>query len=245
MKIMKPDFMKLPIVRITEETSDTKTFQLDRRDYPDFSFLPGQFVIVRAELFHPAKNRSTPVNRAFSLSSSPLARDYIEFTAKRYPDGRMTPWLCDQAAAGDILVVKGPSGEFVFREGETEEIVLVAGGIGAAPYRSMIRYVLARDLPIRIRLLYSARTPGDFAFKEEFDDLSRKDSRLECLYTVTREHAGWTGKVGRVDETLLRNFLPNASPLFYLCGPDTMIDTLSGILKSLGVPDDRIRFERW
>ncbi|MBI4715589.1 MAG: hypothetical protein HY760_06610 [Nitrospirae bacterium] len=237
--------MKLPIVRITEETPDTKTFQLDLSGYPDFLFLPGQFVIVRAELFHPAKNRVTPLNRAFSLSSSPLERGYIEFTAKRYQDGRMTPWLCDSVEAGELLAVKGPSGEFTFREGETDEIVLVAGGIGVAPYRSIIRYILARDLPVKIRLLYSARTPNDFAFKDEFDDLARKDSRFECLYTVTREHAGWTGRVGRVDESLLRDFLSNPRTLFYLCGPDRMIDALSGTLKSLGAAEDRIRFERW
>ncbi|MBI4716110.1 MAG: oxidoreductase, partial [Nitrospirae bacterium] len=62
------------------------------------------------------------------------------------------------------------------------------------------------------------------------------------LNTVTREHAGWTGRVGRLDESLLRDFLSNSRTLFYLCGPDRMIDALSGTLKSLGAAEDRIRF---
>lgn len=237
--------MQLPVSKITVETPDTKTFRLDLGPHKPFFFLPGQFIIVTAELWNPRRNRTAPVNRAFSISSSPLEKDYLEITAKKYQDGRMTPWFHDSVQVGQVLSVKGPDGKFVFREGETDELVLIAGGIGIAPYRSIIRYILTQRLPVGIRLIYSARTPKDFAYKAEFDDKTAKHPNFQCLYTVTREQKGWTGRVGRVDEAFLQGYLGNPKALFYLCGPDRMIRDLTETLKKMGVAGQAIRSERW
>lgn len=237
--------MQLPVSLITVETPDTKTVRLGLGPNNPFPFLPGQFIIITAELWNPRRNRMVPVNRAFSISSSPTEVDYLEITAKKYQDGRMTPWLHDTVQVGQVLSVKGPDGEFVFREGESDELVLIAGGIGIAPYRSIIRYILTRRLPVQIRLIYSARTPEDFAYKAEFDDKTAKHPNFRCLYTVTREHKGWNGRVGRVDEALLRNYAGNPKALYYLCGPDRMISDLTETLKKLGVAREAIRSERW
>jgi ferredoxin-NADP reductase len=245
MPAMDQKVMKLSVSKITVETPDTKTFRFDLGSYKPFPFLPGQFIIVTAELFNPKRNKVAPVNRAFSISSSPLEEDYLEITVKKYQDGRMTPWLHDSVVVGQAFDVKGPDGKFVFREGETDELVLIAGGIGIAPYRSIIRYILARGLPVRIRLIYSARTPADFAYQSEFDGLVKKHPNFECLYTVTREHEGWTGRTGRVDATLLQNYLGNPKALYYICGPDQMIKELTETLRKIGVADEAIRSERW
>ena len=237
--------MQLPVSLITVETPDTKTLRLDLGHNKPFSFLPGQFIIITAELFNPKRNKVAPVNRAFSISSSPLEKDYLEITAKKYQDGRMTPWLHDAVQVGLVLSVKGPDGKFVFYEGESDELVLIAGGIGIAPYRSIIRTILARGLPVRIRLIYSARTPVDFAYKAEFDDKTAKHPNFQCLYTVTREHEGWNGRVGRMDEAILQDYLGNPKALYYLCGPNRMIQELTETLKKMGVEGSAIRSERW
>jgi ferredoxin-NADP reductase len=241
----KKEMMDLPVIGITDETPDTKTFRLGLGSGSSIPFQPGQFIIVRADIWNPKKNRPTALNRAFSISSSPLEKEFIEFTVKKYQDGRMTPWLHEEIRAGHILSVKGPSGSFVFQEGVSDEIVLIAGGIGVAPYRSMIRYILHGRLPVAVRLIYSARTPHDFAYKTEFDTLSAQHGRFQCLYTVTREHVEWTGRVGRVDAALLREYQGNTAAVFYLCGPDEMIDRLRINLETLGIPQDRIRSEKW
>ena len=238
--------MKLAVSEIRQETPEIKSFRFDLGSNKPFPFRPGQFIIITAEIWNPKRNRIGPANRAFSLSSSPTEKEYIEIAAKRYLDGRLTPWLHDTVKTGDILNVKGPEGQFVFTEGESDGIVLIAGGIGIAPYRSMIRYILVKELPVRIELLYSARTPADFAFKKEFDKAMKQHPNLHCVYTITRpDQTPWAGRVGRFDETFFRDHLGPVGTLYYLCGPDRMIKEQAQILTALGVPYPMIRSERW
>ncbi|MBI3596987.1 MAG: hypothetical protein HY203_07545 [Nitrospirae bacterium] len=238
--------MNLVISEIRQETPEIKSFRFDLGSNKPFPFRPGQFVIITAEVWNPKRNRMGTANRAFSLSSSPTEEDFIEIAAKRYPEGRLTPWLHDTVKVGDILNVKGPEGNFVFTESESDELVLIAGGIGIAPYRSMIRYILAKGLPVRVTLLYSARTPADFAFKPEFDAAMDHFSNFHCIYTVTRpDPTPWTGRVGRFDEAFLRDHLGPVGTLYYLCGPDRMIKDCAQTLTALGVSYPLIRSERW
>lgn len=243
--------MHLPVSEIREETPDVKTFRLDVSSYGPFSFLPGQFVILTTKAWNPKKERMSTVNRAFSISSPPTEEDSIEIAAKYYENGKISPWLHREVHVGDVLSVKGPDGEFIFREGETNRLVLIAGGIGIAPFRSMIYYIVQKGLPVDIHLLYSARTPQDFVYGREFDDLARQHPQFHCLYTVTRPGSDgsggvpWTGRVGRVDEAVVREHVSRPGTLFYICGPDAMIDEMCQTLLRMGVAKDAIRFERW
>ncbi|HEY5594605.1 MAG TPA: FAD-binding oxidoreductase [Nitrospiria bacterium] len=238
--------MKLAVSEIRQETPEIKSFRFDLGSNKPFPFRPGQFVVITAEVWNPKRNRIGPANRAFSLSSSPTEKEYIEIAAKRYLDGRLTPWLHDTVKTGDILNVKGPEGQFVFTEGESDGIVLIAGGIGIAPYRSMIRYILVKELQVQVKLLYSARTPADFAFKKEFDKAMKQHPNLHCVYTITRpDQTPWAGRVGRFDEAFFRDHLGPVGTLYYLCGPDRMIKEQAQILTALGVPYPMIRSERW
>jgi ferredoxin-NADP reductase len=238
--------MKLVVSEIRQETPEIKSFRLDLGANKPFPFRPGQFVILTGEVWNPKRNRMGTANRAFSLSSSPTEEDYIEIAAKRYTEGRLTPWLHDTVKVGDTLNVKGPEGNFVFTEGESDEIVLIGGGIGIAPYRSMIRYIIAKGLPVRVKLLYSARTPVDFAFKPEFDAVMREHSNLHCDYTITRpDQTHWTGRIGRFNDAFLRDHIGPVGTLYYLCGPDRMIKECAQILTTRGVPPPLIKSERW
>ena len=238
--------MQLVISEIRQETPEIKSFRFALGPNKPFVFLPGQFVIISAEVWNPKRNRMGPANRAFSLSSSPTEEDYIEIAAKRYEGGRITPWLHDTVKVGDLINVKGPEGRFVFEEGRTDEIILIAGGIGIAPYRGMIRYILDKGLPVTVKLLYSARTPVDFAFAAELQAFERQHPNLHCTNTITRPgRLAWSGRVGRFDEAFLRVHLGPPNALYYLCGPVTMIKEHSQILKGLGVPETSIRIETW
>ncbi|HEY4485283.1 MAG TPA: FAD-binding oxidoreductase [Nitrospiria bacterium] len=235
----------LPVSEIRAETPDIKSFRLDLAGHKPFVFRPGQFVILTTEVWNPKRQRMGPVNRAFSISTSPTDEDYIEIAARRYPEGRITPWLHDTVRVGDRVTVKGPEGRFIFKEGESDELILIAGGIGVAPFRSMIRYILARNLPVRVSLFYSARTPGDFSFAAEFDALARRHDNFRLILTVTRPGAPWSGRTGRFDLEFFREHLGGPTAPYYLCGPDSLIDDGLRILRGLGVPDAFLRSEKW
>ena len=241
-----PKKMDLVVSHITQETSDIKSFRMDFGSHKPFDYLPGQFVIVTGEVWNPKRNRMGRPSRAFSLSSSPTDEGGIEIAVKRYPNGGFSPWLHDSVKPGATLKIKGPQGDFTFSKGETDEIILIAGGIGVAPFRGFIHYILTMRLPTRVKLLYSARTPADFAFAAEFNSLMNDHENFRCIYTITRPGAmPWPGRVGRLSASLLQEHLGHSGALYYLCGPGPMIQEQIQILKKLGVSDASIRFEPW
>jgi len=238
--------MELVVTEIRQETPEIKSFRFDLGSETPFSFRPGQFIIITAEVWNPRRNRTGPANRAFSISSSPTDEGFIEIAAKRYPHGRLTTWLHDTVKTGDSLKIKGPEGKFVFTDGESDSIVLIAGGIGIAPYRSMIRYILNLGLKTRVKLLYSARTADEFAFKPEFDAAMKEHDNFECVYTIPRPNEmPWRHRIGRFDEAFFRTHLENTRTHYYICGPAVMIRDQTAILTALGVDPGLIHSERW
>ena len=238
--------MDLVVCEVRQETPGIKSFRMDLGSHKPFEYLPGQFVIVTGKVWNPKRMRMGRASRAFSISSAPTDEDHIEIAVKCYPGGGLSPWLHDSVKPGTTLGIKGPQGEFTYSEGMSDEIILIAGGIGVAPYRGIIRYILAKQLPVRVKLIYSARSPGDFSFAAELDALMKHHENFQCIYTITRPGtAPWSGRVGRISESLLQEHLGRPGILYYLCGPGPMIQDQVQILKNLGISDASIRFEPW
>ncbi|HSG05582.1 MAG TPA: FAD-binding oxidoreductase [Nitrospiria bacterium] len=237
--------MLLRISDIRRESPDINTIRLEFGEEPPFSFRPGQFVIIKADRWNPRRNRVMPVKRAFSISSSPTETGFIEIAVKRVPTGRLSPWLHDEVKPGDFLNVKGPEGTFVLNSEDCETIVFIAGGVGIAPLRSMIRYLVDRKEPVGIRLFYSARKPADFSFKQEFDRQAASHPDMLCFYTLTRlDQEAWTGRTGRFDRRFLEVHLEK-NARYYLCGPPAMVREIRQNLKDLAVSESGIAVEMW
>ena len=165
---------------------------------------------------------------------------------KRLGGGRAATFLHDRAAVGDRFSVDGPSGEFYLPDDPGPGILLIAGGIGINPLMSMVRHVhQARD-PVRTTLIYSAKTPPEFVFRDELEAISAENAGITTVFTVTdpREQE-WSGRVGRIDRSLLEELVKPAGTTFYLCGPPGMPTELARVLVSVGAPIDSLRFEEW
>lgn len=238
--------MSLRVAEIHDETPDIKMFRLALDTHPGLPFKPGQFVILKTELWNPAKNRTMRVNRALSIASSPTEKGFIDLAVKRYTGGRLTPWLHDEVRVGDTLTVKGPEGKFVLNPEDRGKIIFIAGGVGIAPLRSMILHLIDTKTPAGIRLFYSAQTPSGFAFKAEFDRQAETHSDMTCIYTITRPGSEpWAGPTGRFDAEFFRSHLEQDAESFYLCGPPDMIKDGIASLRGLGVPEHSIHSEKW
>ncbi len=221
-----------------------KIFRLGMGSQVSFEFLPGQFIVLAFEIFDQTKGRSVRKNRAFSISSSPAEKNYLEITVKK--TGRISTYLHEVVKEGDLLTIKNRSGEFYFQEGFSDELVLIAGGTGIAPLMSMIRYIIQRKLPVKITLLYSNKTSGDIIFYKEIQDLEFRNSDFRCVHTITRpEGYDWKGSTGRINQELLEQNVSNKQALFYICGPKAMIQATAELLKGLGVHPSRIKIEKW
>ena len=121
---------------------------------------------------------------------------------------------------GDGVTIDGGYGDFYYREGMSQGLVLIAGGIGITPLMSMIRLIDEASLDVDLTLFYSAATPSEFVFYEELQAIAARHANVRCHFTVTQPgNASWDGRVGRIDRELLgaQAMVPNA--LYYLSGP--------------------------
>lgn len=148
--------------------------------------------------------------------------------------------------AGATLHIEGPLGAFgVPDAAAAAPLLLVAGGTGISPLRSVILDRLATAGRAPATLVYSVRTPDEFAFADEFRGLAA-DGRLTLHTTVTRDEgpAGGPTRMGRVDAALLRTALPAPDAVCLVCGPSGFVQAVTATLAGLGVPPGRIVIEK-
>jgi len=159
----------------------------------------------------------------------------------------------EQGDAGDHLAlepaarvdVDGPIGAFTFpRDVRERRLLFVAGGTGIAPLRAMLRHALIQPQR-KIGLLYSARTPAEFAYEAELRGLA-VEGRIELRQTVTRTgDDDWQGGRGRIGIAELAPLVHDPETLCFVCGPPSLVDDIPRLLQELGVARDRIRLEEW
>jgi ferredoxin-NADP reductase len=186
--------------------------------------------------------------RSYSIASAPGEPPAI--TVERLDDGEVSPYLVDEAAPGDQFELRGPIGGYFVWDAEdgADPLVLIAGGSGIVPFRSMLRHRADAGSTLPTQLVYSARTYDDLIYRAELDELAARDNSLEVVETLTRRQpAGWTGRSGRVDVDLLREvvFPAEREPRVYVCGPTSFAEAVADGLVALGHRPTRIRIERF
>jgi ferredoxin-NADP reductase len=185
--------------------------------------------------------------KPYSIASPPEAcrRDgVIEFLVETGSDGQAGPHL-EGVGPGSRVAVDGPVGGFEVPGRMRRDLLLVAGGTGVAPLRSIMASLLARRRPPAMTLVYSARTPEEFAFGREWRRLSRA-GRIRLVTTVTREAGGsWRGRRGRIRQAWIDAIVGQRPPLCFVCGPDSFVVTMMAMLGAAGVPARNIRRERY
>ncbi len=231
----------MPTVLLRECVPATPRTRLLRLTLSDgaFVFRAGQAVM--------AGLAGSPTRAAYSIASPPslAARGTLELLVPA--DGVFGEAGLDPATVvGRTLSLDGPIGGFgVPAAAEGASLLLVGGGTGIAPLRSVALDRLDRAGAAPMALLYSARTPDEFAFAEEFAALDRK-GRLRVHQTVTRDErvGAWPGRSGRVDDALLAAALPGRDAWCLVCGPAGFVNAVTASLEGLGVPAGRIVVER-
>jgi NAD(P)H-flavin reductase len=214
------------------ETSDTRTLTLafqDGRGDAEHAFLPGQFVQL---------GRLGVGEVPVSISSSPTDTGRMEICMRTV--GKVTEAL-GKRGQGDELGIRGPFGtHFPVDEFKEHDLLFVAGGLGLAPLRSVIRYVLARRPEYgKVTILYGARTPNDLLFRRELAAWADAPD-TEVLQTVDVEHPEWDGRVGVVTALLdaVAERVPRSTAL--VCGPPVMMRYASSELLKRNARPERI-----
>ena len=217
---------------VIHRTPAVRSFRFDRPD--GFDYEAGQFMYVTIET---AGGRMI---KHFTISSSP-SEGYLEFT-KLLTESDFSKGL-EAVEAQDWVGVNGPYGSFTL-EPDQGKIAMLCGGIGITAFRSMIKCWFDYDLDNDIVLLYSCGTFDEIVFREELDEMTRRREGLRVFYTLTREGDWWEGERGRIDGEKIRRLIPDHEEgLCYVCGPQAMVEAVTAVLRSVGVPGNRIKRE--
>jgi ferredoxin-NADP reductase len=196
-------------------------------------------------LTDPEETDAEGNTRTFSFTSSP-SEAVLSF-ATRMRDTAFKRIL-KAAPAGLPIVVNGPMGSFTLHEKAARPAVLLAGGIGVTPFISMVKDAAERKLLHKIHFFYSNRRPQDAAFLSELKELSGQNPNLNFVPTMTetKEAYDWQGERGYIDKAMIERHAPGlAEAVYYIAGPQTMVEAIRKMLNDAGVSNDDIRTEEF
>ncbi|NWJ41978.1 MAG: ferredoxin--NADP reductase [Geothrix sp.] len=220
------------------------------------AFSPGQFAVLGlptsaprspgAEPEEPALPPDAFLRRAYSIASSSLEHQYLEFYLVEVKSGALTPRLFNLKPGDKLWLGPKFTGMFTLDEVPTEQnVVFIATGTGLAPYMSMLRTHLARDGRRRFAVIHGARNSWDLGYRDELVQMQRLAPNFHYLPVLTRpatELAPWTGHTGRLpafwaEGVLARTWGFRPAPAdthIFLCGNPDMLTTLQGQLEAEG-----------
>jgi len=219
------------ITDIRQETPDVKTFRVNAPEGGKlFEHMPGQCAMICV----PGVSEAM-----FSITSSPTNKEYQEFSIKKC--GQLTDMLHD-LQVGDEITVRGPYGNHfpVETELKGKNLLFIAGGIGLAPLRSVINYVLDnRDSYGTVDILYGSRSMDDLVQLKEIQEVWMNAPGVNVYLTIDRPQDGWTGNVGFVP-AYLKEIGFSADKTALVCGPPIMIKFVLQALQEMGFTHEQV-----
>ncbi|MBP1749583.1 MAG: oxidoreductase FAD/NAD(P)-binding domain protein [Deltaproteobacteria bacterium] len=220
------------VVKVIDETPNIKSFQVvfnDAEKMKNFTFEPGQ--VGQLSVFGVGES-------TFVINSPPTRMDYLQFSVMKA--GEVTTAL-HGIYEGDVIGVRAPLGNwFPYNSMKGKNILFIGGGIGLAPLRTLILYMLDNRADYKdITIIYGSRTPPDLCYKDELKEWEDR-SDVNLILTVDNEFPGWEKRTGFVP-TVLKEEAPKAdNTIAITCGPPIMIKFVLEGLAELKFPEENI-----
>ncbi len=241
-------FHSLTVAAKTREARDAVRIGIDVPEElrEEFAFLPGQHLPIEVE------RDGKRLRRTYSICS-PRDQWPLEIGVRVQPGGQFSEYAANELEVGDALQVMPPNGQFhVEPESAGGKCYLgVAAGSGITPVLSMIKSVLDASLDSRFVLFYGNREQRTTMFIEDLYALkNRFPDRLQLHFVFSQEEQEFEVAAGRIDADKLRELYGHFCAGIevdeaFVCGPDSMIDTVTATLVELGMHADRIHAERF
>jgi CDP-4-dehydro-6-deoxyglucose reductase len=198
-----------------------------------FRFEAGQYV----DILLPGGRR-----RAFSIASPPHDARWLELHVRRVPGGELTErFFADHLRSG-LLNIEGPLGQFVYRE-RSGPMLLMGGGTGLAPLKSILRHVIDNALKRDMILYWGVRSERDLYAHAELEDFTRRASNFRYVPVLSEPSAAWTGRRGWVHEAALHDLDELDDPDVYASGPPAMIAAVRRDFRQRGIAEERLFFD--
>ena len=224
-------------------TYDIKELTLSLQDGRELDFRAGGYIqlVVPAYALTPE-----PAYRAYSIASAPSRKKSIELEVRLVPNGICSTYVFQHLKPGDELMINGPFGDFHLRDGD-REIVFVAGGSGMAPVKSILLDMVDRRIRRKVTYFFAAHSARDLFLVEEMRALADRLPGFRFIPALSNPapEDRWEGEKGLITEVLNRHFHRLDRHEAYLCGSPGMVDASIRVLKSKGLPEDLIFYDKF
>ncbi|TWI01205.1 ring-1,2-phenylacetyl-CoA epoxidase subunit PaaE [Flavobacterium tiangeerense] len=238
-------FLKLIIKEVKRETQDAVSilFNVPEELKANYAFVAGQYLNLKLTL------DGQEIRRAYSICSAPDSGE-LRIAVKAVSNGIFSQFANNKLQAGDVLEVGTPEGKFTFepQADRQRNYAAFAAGSGITPVMSILKSVLHNEPNSTFVLVYGNKSPEDTIFHQELHDLQLQYVGRLFVHYVYSQVQVEPSLFGRIDKSTV-NFVLNTKhkeldfDKFYLCGPEEMINTVSGVLKEHNVKESNIKFE--
>ncbi|MGM0595988.1 MAG: NADH:ubiquinone reductase (Na(+)-transporting) subunit F [Myxococcota bacterium] len=215
-------------------------------DDDDFCFQCGQYVQIKI----PCKTSLNGYEfRAYSVACAENENCLFTLNVKLVDGGLGSTWL-HKIEEGKTITFTGPYGEWQFKPESWEHLVLIGGGVGMAPLKSIVDTALEQKLSLPVSLYFGARTRKDLFYFDHFKELESKFDNFSSVFALSDEKSeNWKGKTGFIHQVFAEDF--NFSQVdkdkihFFLCGPPPMIDGLMEILTAKQIFEEQVFYDKF
>lgn len=243
-------FQEIAIKRISPEAAGAVaiTFDIPKRSRQQFSFEPGQYLTLRAQI------DGTDVRRSYSISSarSHLSKyGEIEIGIRPVAGGVFSNWASTQLREGDKINVMPPEGRFCVKKQNALHRVGFAAGSGITPILSIVASTLEEQAHSKFTLIYGNRRTSSVMYNEALQDLKDKyPDRFTMIHILSQQSQEVDLMQGRIDSDKVKTIIAKLLPVksmdeVFICGPQAMIEAVENTLIECGVPSHRVHSERF
>ncbi|WP_297335076.1 ferredoxin--NADP reductase [Algoriphagus sp.] len=238
----KNAFLPLKVREVVRETPDTVSIYFEQPE-PAMDYKPGQFLTLVMD-FEGKEER-----RSYSLCTSPYVDPFPGISVKRVTGGLFSNFLNEKVFPGKTINVLPPMGNFTidFHSKNQRHYILVAGGSGITPIMGIMKSVLVNEPKSIITLIYCSRNENQIIFKNQLDMLEKANpDRLKVKHNLSQPSESWKGFKGRLNQDSFRSLVSiseyeqRCEEIYFLCGPDGIMNTAKEVLVEQGVDEARI-----
>lgn len=228
--------MPARVVKMEKLADDVMRLSLKLAEGQRLQFLAGQYIDILL-----SGNR----RRSFSLATSPLSDELLQLHIRHVPGGFFTGHVFTKMQEKDLIRFQGPYGMFFLREDSDRPAILVAGGTGFAPIKSILEYAFAKGITRPLHLYWGVRARRDLYLPDLPQTWAREHGnfRFTPVLSEPRPEDQWTGRTGWVHEAVAADYPDLSGHEVYASGPPPMVEALKAVVKKHGLPEDRLYYD--
>jgi CDP-4-dehydro-6-deoxyglucose reductase len=231
------------VVKMERVAHDVMALSLKLPQHERLRFAAGQYIDILLRDGH---------RRSFSLANPPSQDSTLELHVRRVPGGKFTEHVFTALKDKDLLRFRGPLGIFFLRTDDAQPVesssrptLLIAGGTGFAPIKSIVQDAVARDMKRPLHVYWGARARRDLYLYDLAADWERQHPRIRFTPVLSEPTAAdaWSGRTGWVHDAVLADYADLSGVEVYASGPPPMIEAIRASFPARGLEEERLHYD--